>query len=427
MKKATTFNCFIIGPIGEAGTKTRTDADDLLSLIIKPALEVYGFSIQRGDHRSEPNQIDIDVIQSVQEADLCVVDISQNNPNVYYELGRRDETGKPRILLRSREAENIPVDIATQRYIEFDLDSRHGIRDAIQQIRNFVDPMIVSGFDSRTSGASLADLATILGRIERKLDNVSKHASTNSSALPSWSQVVDKNATPQERFHLGIQTGNVPMFEQAADQLQYTEEHLAFLDYYAEFAATRGSSKYGQMLIDCAQEFMDSTMSFKKKVEYLGSLVSVCGQQDREEELRPLIESICDQLWQEHEGEENEIVAQIFNQRNRLYYGLYMNTRDEQWLDRAIQELLEAQQISQSNYLDFNLALCYEKKNQLEDARKYAMRAIEEGEEKAKSDAEHLELACRILRTLNDPQYPEVLERLQKVSPIKAALLQSQN
>ena len=72
--------CFIISPIGESGSETRRNADDLRDLLIKPVLEPLGFEVVRGDHRSDAGQIDIDVIRAVQEADLCIADISLPNP-----------------------------------------------------------------------------------------------------------------------------------------------------------------------------------------------------------------------------------------------------------------------------------------------------------------------------------------------------------
>ena len=45
------YTCFVISPIGQMGTQIRQDADDLLELIIEPALEIYDFKVIRGDHR----------------------------------------------------------------------------------------------------------------------------------------------------------------------------------------------------------------------------------------------------------------------------------------------------------------------------------------------------------------------------------------
>ncbi|MDE6339490.1 MAG: hypothetical protein K2K97_06860, partial [Muribaculaceae bacterium] len=108
---ANKLTCFVIAPIGETGSEIRQDSDDLLDLVIKPALEVFNMDVIRGDHRNESGQIDVDVIKLVQESDLCIVDLTHENVNVFYELGRRDETGKPTILLKSSKSKNLPVDI----------------------------------------------------------------------------------------------------------------------------------------------------------------------------------------------------------------------------------------------------------------------------------------------------------------------------
>jgi hypothetical protein len=41
--------CFVISPIGEEGTDVRQLADDLLELIIVPALEPFDFEVTHAD------------------------------------------------------------------------------------------------------------------------------------------------------------------------------------------------------------------------------------------------------------------------------------------------------------------------------------------------------------------------------------------
>lgn len=419
------YSCFVVCSIGEAGSEIRQDADDLLELIIRPALEIYDFEVLRGDHRSEANQIDIDVIKSVQEADLCIIDISRPNPNVYYELGRRDETGKDRILLKSRNSGDMPVDIATQRYIEYDLDARHGPRDAVQQIRNFVKPMLERGFESSTSGASLVDIAATLSRLERKLDRIAGSSSnTNAPSYVPPTQMEALDGDPREVFALASRQRNVPLLERALDQLALSTNKLNFLNYYVEVAAGRGSIKAGQMLIDNAVEFIDSAMSFHKKIEYLGSLVGFLNRTDREMEHLDLVENLCNSLWSQREGADPQDIAQIFNQRNRLYHGIYVSTDDAQWIRKAIHELEQAKEyVNDASYIYYNLATCYRAAGDLLTAKKHILQAIEiDGET---PDADHLEIACKIMRKLDDPEYPAMLERLRAVSPLKAALVES--
>jgi len=56
-----------------------------------------------------------EVLSKLQSADICIVDISDNNPNVFYELGALHVLGRRPILLKSKKGEEdfpIPSDIS---------------------------------------------------------------------------------------------------------------------------------------------------------------------------------------------------------------------------------------------------------------------------------------------------------------------------
>lgn len=416
--------CFIISPIGEPDSETRRNADDLLDLIIHPALDVFGFDIIRGDHRSEANQIDVDVIKAVQEAHICIADISVDNVNVFYEIGRRDETGKPLILLKHRNSRPLPVDIGTRRYIEFDLDDRHGIRDACQQLRNFVAPLVEEGFEASASSASLSDLAAILQRVERKLDRI-----VTTRSKPTLVNNVSPDqaiSNPKETFMLARKQNNVALMEACLDQLSVMMDKWGFLDYYVELTAARGSQKAGELMIAHASEFIDEpSLNFRQKVEYLSCLVSYAGRRDRELELLDLVMDLTQRLEAIKEGKDPKDVAEIYNQRNRLYYGVYILTKDANWLDKAISELKRALEYA-PNHASFlyNLAMCYGRKDGcLEKAVQTITTVLALDEASGEEDDDHLELAYRLYERNNDPRKDDVIERLQAVNPVKAQLL----
>ena len=413
--------CFIISPIGETGSEIRENADDLRDLIIRPALEIYQFEVIRGDHRSEAGQIDVDIIRAVQESDLCVVDVSLPNPNVYYEFGRRDETGKPIILLKAKNSEDLPVDVATRRYIEYDLDSRHGIRDAIQQLRNFVEPLVKRGFESTGTGASLSEIADTLKRVERKIDRMSEKGTVQPAIIPPTATTSDED--PAEVLRLALRQRNIPLAEQAMDQLKYRTPLHRWLDATVETVAAIGSVKAGDILIENIDVFMDDTAStLKEKVEYLGCLVSNLNRTDRELENVELVDRICASLLASAPSGSERLQVSIHNQRNRLYHGIYITTGEKKWLDKAIQSLQNALQISDSeSFLYYNLAMCEQNRDNpgdMEMAREHIIHCIElDGEE---LDDDHLQKACEILHALGDPRLPDYLELLSKKSPIKA-------
>lgn len=421
------YSCFIICPIGETGSEIRRNADDLRDLIIRPVLEPLGFDVVRGDHRSEAGQIDIDVIRAVQESDLCVIDVSLPNANVYYEFGRRDETGKPMILLKAKGSADLPVDVATRRYIEYDLDSRRGLIDAHEQLKNFVEPILRNGFESANSGTSLADLAEALKRVERKIDRLSSEAEKPKPAAsaPAPAEIPD-DADPFDLFRLSMRQRNIPMAEKAMDALSYRMNRHRWLDQVASQVACLGSIKAGDILIADADRFMDEASNFHEKVEYVGSLVTNLLHTDRELANLSLVERLCGALQSASSGEKKDQV-QVYNQLNRLYYGIYVSTEDSSWLDRAIDILNRALQAGGDyDYVYYNLAMCERARNSGDDMRRaleHVLRCIElDGE---KTDADHLEMACKIMHDLGDSRLDDYFSRLTAANPVKAQLLKT--
>lgn len=412
--------CFIIGPIGKPGSQIRQDADDLLDMIIRPALEIYDFKVTRGDHKAMPNQIDADVIKSVQESDLCIVDLTGLNPNVLYEFGRRDETGKPVILMKQPNQE-LPVDIATRRCIEFDLNTRHGPRDAVRAIRSFVEPMIDRGFESENPTVSLREIADTLQRLERKMDKLT----SGTAAAPAATTIAPAGQLPDgltanQAFMLARKQRNVPLAEVAMEHLKQTMDTVTFYDRVVEHAALLGSNKAGTMLIDFAQEFMDTNATFKQKVEYLGCLISFASRRDKEPEVLNLVEDIASHLLITEDSEEPSDVSQLYNQLNRLYHGVSVLKQDDTYLQKALTALRKAIALMpEKGTYRYNLAMLL-KNSDPEGAREAIEKCLElDGD---KHDADHLVLAYKIYRQLNDPRSSEVMELLEKVNPARATL-----
>ncbi|HET6157752.1 MAG TPA: hypothetical protein VFE34_05370 [Dongiaceae bacterium] len=113
--------CFVIGPIGAEGSAERKRADWLFHLVIEPALSKRAYDVKRADHLSQPGLIDVQIIQQLQAADLVIADLSEFNPNVFYEIGIRHCFGKPIIHMYSGSA-RIPFDVSTYRAITYSLD-----------------------------------------------------------------------------------------------------------------------------------------------------------------------------------------------------------------------------------------------------------------------------------------------------------------
>ncbi len=429
MKKYT---CFVISPIGEEGSEVYQEYKDLLDLIIEPALEVFDIDVSRGDHHISESQIDLSVIAKIQNSDICICDISMPNPNVYYELGRRDETGKPLILLKRKGSAPSPVDIATRRFIEYDYDGRYAIRDAQNHIRDMVAPLIEQGFERTGRGATLGDIAATLARIERQLKDLQKNgvSAGGGGSVSTGDTGGELPGDPIDVLKYAIRQKDVPLAERAMIKLQYTSEPTYFYDQIVQSVMGIGSVKAGQMLFDYAETFIyDSSISFQKKVEYLGYLVSHAGRQNTEEEVKELIEALCENLLSEARTTDPDpaLVARVHNQKNRLYYGIYVNTKEPEWLGMAISSLRQALELQPTNFIYFNLASCYWAYAKLTGEDQYYQLAKESIEGclrlEKNDDDDHLALACRIYHHFGDYRFEEVFERLEAIAPIVAANL----
>ncbi len=132
--------CFVIAPIGESGSETRKRSDLVLKYVVAPAAEQCGYKALRADQISEPGLITSQVIQHVIEDPLVVADLTERNPNVFYELAIRHALRKPLVQI-IKKGEQIPFDVAGTRTIPIDhhdLDSVEETKaEIVRQIESF--------------------------------------------------------------------------------------------------------------------------------------------------------------------------------------------------------------------------------------------------------------------------------------------------
>lgn len=129
--------CFVIGPIGSEGTDRRRRSDQVLNHIIRPVVEdsEFGYVAIRADKIAAPGLITQQVVQHIVSDELVVADLSEGNPNVYYELAIRHGVNKPFVQLIDA-AESLPFDVADQRTIAFDIHDLDSVEAAKKSMRN---------------------------------------------------------------------------------------------------------------------------------------------------------------------------------------------------------------------------------------------------------------------------------------------------
>jgi hypothetical protein len=126
--------CFVIAPIGESGSLTRKRSDQILKHLVAPACKECGYGTPiRADQIDESGLITNQVIQHLVNDRLVIADLSDRNPNVFYELAIRHAFRKPVIQL-IRSGETIPFDVAGLRTVEIDHQDLDIIETAKEQL-----------------------------------------------------------------------------------------------------------------------------------------------------------------------------------------------------------------------------------------------------------------------------------------------------
>jgi len=125
--------CFVIAPIGEEDSETRKRSDQILNHVIKPAVEECGYEAIRADKIEKPGVITSQVIQHIVEDSLVVADLTERNPNVFYELAVRHAIRKPFVQI-IKKGERIPFDVAGTRTVNVDHHDLDSVASAKKEI-----------------------------------------------------------------------------------------------------------------------------------------------------------------------------------------------------------------------------------------------------------------------------------------------------
>lgn len=127
-------SCFIVMPFS---LEWSDDVHRILSGVCK-SLAVQPM---RGDDVFKPSDILVDIWQGINIADFVIADISGRNPNVLYELGIAHTLAKP-VLIISKNADDIPIDLSTRRVIIYGQSELHWHEELETKVTQAVQEII---------------------------------------------------------------------------------------------------------------------------------------------------------------------------------------------------------------------------------------------------------------------------------------------
>ncbi len=174
-------NCFVICPIGEPDSDIRSRSDKVLKHIIKLVVEELGYHAIRADEISEPGIITSQVIEHLINDELVIADLTDGNPNVYYELAVRHLLRKPTVHI-IQNGQKPFFDVSAQRTIPYDIkdldiveDCKKNLKKQIQVVEkdpSKIDSPISQAIDTHGLFQSDKPIETNIARIIEMLQDI---------------------------------------------------------------------------------------------------------------------------------------------------------------------------------------------------------------------------------------------------------------
>lgn len=135
---------FVAMPFGE---KENINFNLIYDDFIKPAVESSGMEIFRADKEERAGEIRVDMFQELLIADLVIVDVTINNPNVWYELGVRHALRSRGVIIISGGSTKV-FDIYTDRKLRYTISDGKVSNETLEIDKRNLSAMISATINS---------------------------------------------------------------------------------------------------------------------------------------------------------------------------------------------------------------------------------------------------------------------------------------
>ena len=131
--------CFLISPIGKEGTEIHTQFKDAYEYVIKPAIKNTGYDLEivRADEIDRSGSFIKDILCSLLDSFIVIADLTNQNPNVFYELGVRHALS-PRTIMIAQTIDDVPSDRREYRTIVYD-NSAKGLQVFSGRLKKYIE------------------------------------------------------------------------------------------------------------------------------------------------------------------------------------------------------------------------------------------------------------------------------------------------
>ncbi|MFO7596381.1 MAG: hypothetical protein R6W92_08560 [Desulfocurvibacter africanus] len=248
--------CFVIQPF-DGGKFDKRFHD-----VYKPAIEAADLEPYRVDQDPHVSVPIAAIEDGIRSAAICIAEITEDNPNVWYELGFAFASGTPVVMVCSREraGKKYPFDIQHRTIISYQEDSISDFEKLRNRITERLKALVEQGATLRQIAESeqiapvkgltqseLIVLATIAGSVPTPGDATSVHAVKSEVERAGWTSL---------GFTLGLKKLDTKGFV-------YFDKEYNFNDTYQ----TVGVTETGWEWIDANESFFTLKKKSKKNDE----------------------------------------------------------------------------------------------------------------------------------------------------------------
>ncbi len=158
-------NCFVLMPFSE-------EFDDIYQLGIKSTCNEIKMNCERVDEQIFNHSILQQIYTQIENADILIADLTNQNPNVFYEVGYAHGL-KKRVILLTKNIQDIPFDLKHYPHIIYEdkiLNLKRKLKERLEYFQNTNDfylrkhnwKDLVTGFDSEPKTIANISLGEVM-------------------------------------------------------------------------------------------------------------------------------------------------------------------------------------------------------------------------------------------------------------------------
>lgn len=117
--------CFVIMPFSNTESCTKEQWSEIYETLIRQAVVSSGYNYECFRACLDIGNIIKDILVNLNRADIVIADLTDKNPNVFYELGVRHALRDVAILI-TQSIDDVPFDLRHYALIEYDWKTRRG-------------------------------------------------------------------------------------------------------------------------------------------------------------------------------------------------------------------------------------------------------------------------------------------------------------